>query len=197
MSSYCLWSSRTNTRTATFFAALGGQISDASWRRFVLYRLFWNQILTCVSVSFRALASSALSGPDKYFWWLKRLSNSKTWAWEKAALDRFFRGLACCCGLEVEVWLTSLSGWFSVLEKQKPQIRSGILWFKLASLTQITLVCKKPTTFYLIRLRATWVTHCELLLFPLLVVYFPLHFFLRIVREVLRESARRCRFCSN
>ena len=118
MSSYCLWSSRTKTRTATFFAALGGHISDASWRRFVLYLRFWNQILTCVSVSFRAAASSALSGPDKYFWWLNRLSNSKTWACEKAALDRFFRGLACCWGLEVEVWLTSLS-WFSVMKKQK------------------------------------------------------------------------------
>lgn len=82
----------------------------------VLFCIFCSEtiFLTCVSVNFKAAASSALSGPDKYFWWLNLLSNSKTWAWEKAALDRFFLGFVCCCGLEVEVWFTSLS-WFSVV----------------------------------------------------------------------------------
>lgn len=117
-SSYCFWSSRTSTLTATFLAALGGQISDASWRRFVLYLRFWNHIFTWVSVSFKAVARSALSGPDRYFWWPNLLSNSKTCWLEKAALDLFLRGLVCCCWFEVEVSLLSLSG-ASVLTNKK------------------------------------------------------------------------------
>ncbi|TNN73071.1 hypothetical protein EYF80_016741 [Liparis tanakae] len=47
---YCLWSSRTKTFTATFLAAGVDAIRSAAiWRRFVLYRRFWNQILTWVS----------------------------------------------------------------------------------------------------------------------------------------------------
>ena len=56
----------------------------------VLYLLFWNQILTCVSVSFKMCANSVLSGPERYFWCANRRSNSNTWAWVKAALDLFF-----------------------------------------------------------------------------------------------------------
>lgn len=41
-----------------------------------MHRRFWNQIFTCVSVSFRPRAKSALSGPDKYFCAANRLSNS-------------------------------------------------------------------------------------------------------------------------
>ena len=58
----------------------------------ITYLRFWNQILIWVSVSFSVWASSALSGPDRYLWWLNRLSSSKTWACEKAARDRFLRG---------------------------------------------------------------------------------------------------------
>ena len=40
-------------------------ISD-SWSRLVLARLFWNQILTWVSESFRLLENSALSEMERY-----------------------------------------------------------------------------------------------------------------------------------
>ena len=45
---YTIWSSFTRTLTATFLAEVGMVFSWCSCRLFVLYRRFWNQILTCI-----------------------------------------------------------------------------------------------------------------------------------------------------
>lgn len=42
-----------------------------------LVRLFWNQVLTCASVIFRALASAARSADARYFCRWKRFSSSQ------------------------------------------------------------------------------------------------------------------------
>lgn len=42
-----------------------------------LVRLFWNQVLTCASVIFRALARAALSADARYFCRWKRFSSSQ------------------------------------------------------------------------------------------------------------------------
>lgn len=93
-----LISSWYRTLTATFLAVIAGQFTVAftNCRRFVLYRRFWNQILTCVSVNFNMAASPARSGPERYFCWLNRRSSSKTCACEKAARDRFLRNFELC-----------------------------------------------------------------------------------------------------
>lgn len=62
--------------------------------RFILYRWFWNQILTCVGVRWIMLARCSLSGADRYFCCLNLLSSSYTWAWEKST-RRFLLGAVC------------------------------------------------------------------------------------------------------
>lgn len=59
-----------------------------------LYRLFWNQILTWLDVSFSMLARWSLSGAERYFCCLNRLSNSYTCAWENRT--RGFRRIRFC-----------------------------------------------------------------------------------------------------
>ena len=60
-------------------------ISD-SWRRLVFALLFWNQILTCVSLSLRSLENSALSDIDKYCFSLYFFSRALSWAVVKGVL---------------------------------------------------------------------------------------------------------------
>ena len=105
------------TFTATVFAVIGGQFTAAtSWRRFVLYLRFWNQIFTWFSVSFNMAAKPARSGPERYFCWLNRRSNSKTCAWENAARDRFLRNFdrAGELGLLTFFGCSVLSRWFDI-----------------------------------------------------------------------------------
>ena len=60
--------------------------ASASRSRFSLALRFWNQILTCVSVSFRYSANSALSATERYFCWRNFLSSAISWVLVKGVL---------------------------------------------------------------------------------------------------------------
>lgn len=52
--------------------------SSASWSLLAFARLFWNQILTCVSVRFSELENSARSAMDRYCFWRNFLSSASS-----------------------------------------------------------------------------------------------------------------------
>ena len=67
--------------------------ASASRSRFSLALRFWNQILTCVSVSLRYSANSALSATERYFCWRNFLSSAINWVLVNGVLG--FRSFFC------------------------------------------------------------------------------------------------------
>lgn len=53
--------------------------NSASWSLLALALLFWNQILTCVSVRLSELENSALSAMERYCFWRNFLSSASNW----------------------------------------------------------------------------------------------------------------------
>ena len=53
--------------------------NSASWSLLALALLFWNHILTCVSVRLRELENSALSAMDRYCFCRNFLSSASNW----------------------------------------------------------------------------------------------------------------------
>lgn len=60
-------------------AAIFSFSSSASCSLFAFALLFWNQILTCVSVKLRELENSARSAMDRYCFWRNFLSSARSW----------------------------------------------------------------------------------------------------------------------
>lgn len=67
--------------------------SSASWRRLALALLFWNQILTWVSVRLSEAENSALSAMDRYCFWRNFRSRARSWDVVKGV--RGFRLVLC------------------------------------------------------------------------------------------------------
>ena len=76
---------------------LAARSASASLRRFSLARLFWNQILTWVSVSLRYSANSALSATERYFCCRNFLSSAISCVLVKGVLG--FRSFFCFLSL--------------------------------------------------------------------------------------------------
>lgn len=97
--------------------------SSASWRRLALALLFWNQILTWVSVRLSEAENSALSAMDRYCFWRNFRSRARSWDVVKGV--RGFRLVLCF--RNVHFWGLILGGLGGTENKYQHLVNMSIL----------------------------------------------------------------------
>lgn len=88
----CLWSQEMSKLSSSSFYCFWG---FSCFNLLHLPQWFWNQVLTCLSLSCSILARSFLSGGERYFWVSNFFSSSMVWSLENLTWPPFLlcRGL--------------------------------------------------------------------------------------------------------